>query len=73
MANRKQSTFERLSNGHGLLRDSFHPPEKICALRSLWRLRDRHVKEAGRAILHMQKTMTVMNLTSIDGIDVMTA
>jgi transposase len=28
----------------------------------LWRLRDRHVKEAGRTILHMQKTMTVMNV-----------
>ena len=47
---------------YGLLRDSFHPPEEIRALRSLWRLRDRHVKEAGRAILHMQKTMTVMNV-----------
>jgi transposase len=47
---------------YGLLRDSFHPPEEIRALRSLWRLRDRHVKEAGRTILHMQKTMTVMNV-----------
>src|SRR6184192_3700924 len=47
---------------YGLLRDSFHPTEDIRALRSLWRLRDRHVKEAGRAILHMQKTMTQMNL-----------
>ena len=28
---------------YGLLRDSFHPPEEIRALRSLWRLRDRHV------------------------------
>jgi transposase len=47
---------------YGLLRDSFHPPEEIRALRSLWRLRDRHVKDAGRAVLHMQKTMTVMNV-----------
>lgn len=47
---------------YGLLRDSFHPPEEIRALRSLWRLRDRHVKEAGRAIQHMQKTMTMMNV-----------
>jgi transposase len=37
---------------YGLLRDSFHPPEGIRALR----------KEAGRAILHMRKTMTVMNV-----------
>jgi transposase len=47
---------------YGLLRDSFHPPEEIRSLRSLWRLRDRHVKDAGRAIQHMQKTMTTMNV-----------
>src|SRR5215831_19211713 len=47
---------------YGLLRDSFHPPDKIRALRSLWRLRDRHVKEAGRAVQHMQKAMTAMNV-----------
>lgn len=47
---------------YGLLRDSFHPPEEIRALRSLWRLRDRHVKEAARAVQHMQKTMTMMNV-----------
>jgi len=47
---------------YGLLRDSFHPSEEIRALRSLWRLRDRHVKEAGRAVQHMQKTMTMMNV-----------
>ncbi len=47
---------------YGLLRDSFHPPEQIRSLRSLWRLRDRHVKEAGRTVQHMQKTMTTMNV-----------
>jgi len=47
---------------YGLLRDSFHPTEDIRALRSLWRLRDRHVKEAGRAVQHMQKAMTAMNV-----------
>jgi len=47
---------------YGWLRDSFHPPEEIRALRSLWRLRDRHVKDAGRTVLHIQKTMTVMNV-----------
>jgi transposase len=31
---------------YGLLRNSFRPPDEIRALRSLWRLRDRHVKEA---------------------------
>jgi hypothetical protein len=37
---------------YGLLRDSFRPPDEIRALRSLWRLRDRHVKEAARAVQH---------------------
>jgi hypothetical protein len=35
---------------YGPLRDLFHPPEQIRALRSLWRLRDRHLKEAGREV-----------------------
>jgi transposase len=47
---------------YGLLRDSFHPPDEIRALRSLWRLRDRHVKEAARTLQHMQKAMTAMNV-----------
>jgi transposase len=47
---------------YGLLRDSFHPPDEIRALRSLWRLRDRHVKQAGRAVQQMQKTMITMNV-----------
>jgi len=47
---------------YGLLRDSFHPPEEIRAVRSLWRLRDRHVKDAARAVQHMQKAMTTMNV-----------
>jgi transposase len=47
---------------YGLLRDSFRPPDEIRALRSLWRLRDRHVKEAARAVQHMQKSMISMNL-----------
>ena len=47
---------------YGLLRDSFRPPDEIRALRSLWRLRDRHVKEAARTVQHMQKSMISMNL-----------
>ena len=47
---------------YGLLRDSFRPPDEIRALRSLWRLRDRHVKEAARAVQHMQKSMITMNI-----------
>jgi transposase len=33
---------------YGLLRNSFRPPDEIRALRSLWRLRDPHVKEAAQ-------------------------
>jgi len=47
---------------YGLLRNSFRPPEQIRALRTLWRLRDRHVKEASRSIQHMQKALTSMNV-----------
>jgi transposase len=47
---------------YGLLRNSFRPPDEIRALRSLWRLRDRHVKEAARAVQHMQKSMVTMNV-----------
>lgn len=47
---------------YGLLRNSFRPPDQIRAVRSLWRLRDRHVKEAARAVQHMQKSMVTMNI-----------
>jgi transposase len=47
---------------YGLLRNSFRPPEQIRAVRTLWRLRDRWVKEAGRAIQQMQKALTPMNV-----------
>jgi transposase len=47
---------------YGLLRNSFRPPEEIRALRTIWRLRERHVQEAGRAVEHMQKALTTMNV-----------
>jgi len=47
---------------YGLLRNSFRPPEEIRRLRTVWRLRERHVQEAGRAIQHMQKALTTMNV-----------
>jgi transposase len=47
---------------YGLLRNSFHPPEAIRAVRTLWRQRDRWVQEAARAIQHMQKALTTMNV-----------
>lgn len=47
---------------YGLLRDSFRPPEQMQPVRTLWRLRARHVEAAGRAIQHMQKALTKMNV-----------
>lgn len=47
---------------YGLLRDSFHLEEQMQKVRTIWRLRDRHVKEAGEAIQHMQKALTKMNV-----------
>jgi transposase len=47
---------------YGLLRNSFRPPEEIRHVRTIWRLRGRHVQEAARAIQHMQKALITMNV-----------
>jgi transposase len=47
---------------YGLLRDSFHLAANMEGIRTMWRLRDSHVKEAGQAIQHMQKALTKMNI-----------
>jgi transposase len=47
---------------YGLLRNSFRPPEEIRAVRTIWRQRDRLVKDAGRAIEQIQKALTTMNI-----------
>jgi len=47
---------------YGLLRNSFRPPEEIRAVRTIWRQRDRWVQESGRAVQHMQKALTKMNV-----------
>jgi transposase len=47
---------------YGLLRNSFRPPEEIRSVRTIWRLRDRLVKDAGRAIQQIQKALTTMNI-----------
>jgi transposase len=58
----QESEWLRRLHSYGLLRNSFRPPEQIRALRTVWRLRDRHVKEAGRSVQHMQKALTGMNI-----------
>lgn len=47
---------------YGLLRKSFRPAEQIRRVRTLWRLRDRVVKDAGRSVQHIQKALTQMNV-----------
>jgi transposase len=47
---------------YGLLRDSFHLDEATQKVRTIWRLRGRHVQEAGEAVQHMQKALTKMNV-----------
>jgi transposase len=47
---------------YGLLRNSFRLPAQIEGVRTIWRLRSRHVEEAGRSIQHMQKALTKMNV-----------
>ena len=47
---------------YGLLRNSFRPSEEIRRIRTIWRLRGRHVQEAAREIQHMQKALTTMNV-----------
>jgi transposase len=67
---------------YGLLRDSFRLAKEMASVRTLWRLRDRHVAEAGRAVQHMQKALTEMNiqlanalsdLTGVSGMKIITA
>ena len=47
---------------YGLLPHSFQLKGEMEKVRTIWRLRDRHVKEAGRAVQHMQKALTKMNI-----------
>ena len=47
---------------YGLLRPCFLPPPEIHAVRTLWRLRIQHVRDAGRGIQRMQKALIQMNV-----------
>ena len=58
----QESQWLRKLHTYGLLRDSFHPPEEIRAVRTSWRLRDRLVKDASRYVQHMRKALTTMNV-----------
>jgi len=58
----QESEWLRKLHTYGLLRNSFRPPEEIRAVRTIWRQRDRCVKECGRAVQQMQKALTTMNV-----------
>jgi transposase len=47
---------------YGLLRDSFHLSKDLEGVRTIWRLRARHVEEAAESVQHMQKALTKMNI-----------
>ena len=47
---------------YGLLKGAFRPADEICVLRAYVRQRARLVKDAARAIQHMQKALVEMNL-----------
>jgi transposase len=47
---------------YGLLNNSFRAPAHILAMRTYWRLRAEHVREASTTIQRMQKALTQMNI-----------
>jgi len=47
---------------YGLLGGAFRPTEQVCVLRSLWRQRAMLLRNQGRAVQHMQKALTQMNV-----------
>jgi transposase len=47
---------------YGMLRSCFLPGPEIHGVRTMWRLRDQHVKDAGRCVQHMQKALIEMNV-----------
>ena len=49
-------------HSYGLLRPSFRPQREICAIRSLWRMREQLVRDASRCIQRMHKALHEMNV-----------
>ena len=47
---------------YGLLRDSFRLAQHMQGVRTVERVRGRHVEEAARSVPHMQKALTKMNV-----------
>lgn len=49
-------------HSYGLLANSFMLPSSIKTLRSYLRLRERYIAESAKAVLHIQKALTMMNV-----------
>lgn len=47
---------------YGLLRKCFLPNEQVQRVRTVWRLREQHVRESGRCVQQMQKALISMNV-----------
>lgn len=58
----QESEWLRKLHTYGLLRNSFRPSEQVRAVRTIWRQRERCVRECGRTIQQMQKALTTMNI-----------
>jgi transposase len=49
-------------HSYGLMRRSFRPANDICAIRSLWRYRDRLIDQWSRCVKQIQKALHEMNV-----------
>jgi transposase len=49
-------------HSYGLLANSFLPEPSIKAIRSYLRLRETYIQQSAKAVLHMQKALTLMNI-----------
>jgi len=58
----QESEWLRKLHRYGLLRSCFLPQPEIHAVRTVWRLRIQHVRDAGRCIQHMHDALTEMNV-----------
>ena len=47
---------------YGLLRGAFRTPDALCAMRSYTRQREQLIRDRSRAVQHMQKALTQMNV-----------
>jgi transposase len=59
---RRDCRWLRNLHAVGLLNTSFRPEQHVCTIRSIARHRDSLTRAASRQVLHMQKSLTQMNI-----------